>query len=80
MSVLKTIYSVDRTPATAAARNTLGYAATAFEVVADTEAGALEKAKRISAYKSDQFAWRITGSRVVLVEESKPESTDGSER
>lgn len=68
MSVLKTIYTVTRTPASAPARNTLGYSATTFEVVATSESDALGKAQHMSNYAAREFRWRVTGSRVVLVD------------
>lgn len=72
MAVLKTIYTIDRIPSTAPARNTLGYKATTFEIVAASENEAIGKAQQASTYRADNFEWRLKGSRVVLVDEAKP--------
>lgn len=78
-TVLKTIYTITRTPATAPARNTLGYNATTFEVVATSESDALGQAQRMSSYAAREFSWRVTGSRVVLVEDPAAAGVVGQE-
>ena len=65
---LKTIYTVDRVPATAAARRTLGYNATPFEIVAESEDDAICGAQRDSRYAAREFSWRVRGSHVVVVD------------
>lgn len=65
---LKTIYTVDRIPYTAAAKNTVGYKATTFEVVAESETDAIRAAQRSSLYAAREFSWRVRGTRVVVVD------------
>lgn len=67
MAELKTIYTVERTPLTAAARYTLGLASINFEVVATDEADAFRQAYDICAYDVGEFAWQVTGARIVVV-------------
>ena len=75
MSKLATIYTVDRVPRTAAARSTLGYKATPFEVIADTESSAIVKAQRASTYASREFSWIVRGSRVVVLEDEQKDAS-----
>ena len=60
MAERKARFTVRRTPYTAAAKNTLGYDSTDFEVIASTEGEAIRRAKQISSYDASHFSWRIT--------------------
>ena len=65
MSDLVTIYTVVRTPYTAAAKNTLGYEGAEFEVIAESENEAIRRAQQISAYVPKEFFWKVRGARIV---------------
>lgn len=65
MAETTTVWTVKRTPYTAAAKNTLGYASVELEVVAANEGEAIRKAQGVSAYASREFSWRVTGARIL---------------
>lgn len=60
------LFTVHRTPATAPARNTLGYSPTVFEVVAASENEAIGKAQQMSSYAAENFSWTIKDAKPAL--------------
>ncbi len=69
MSKFVTIYTVKRIPVTAGAKNSAGYSAVEFEYLADTGREALDKAIKDCEWRDPtrNFAWRVTGTKVVEV-------------
>lgn len=60
-------FTVNRYPSSAPAKNSVGYKPTPFRVIAASESQALEKARSMSAYRPEEFGWRV-----VDVEELTP--------
>lgn len=66
---LVTIYTVDRVPITAGAKNAVGYSSPSFEFAATSEADAINQAVKARIWRDPRtnFRWAVRGSRVVLV-------------
>lgn len=52
-------FKIDRIPSSVQAKNTVGYKATPFRVIAANEGEAIGKAQDMSTYDSRHFAWRV---------------------
>lgn len=64
-----TIYTVRRSPYTAAAKRSAGYTVRDFEYVADSAKAALSKAIAECEWRDGEgnFSWLVIGSRVVVL-------------
>ena len=69
-----TIYTVRRSPHTAAAKRSAGYDSRDFEYVADGAKSALAKAVAECEWRDPEsnFSWRVIGSRVIVLEPGDP--------
>ena len=67
-----TVYTVRRSPYTAAAKRSAGYDSRDFEYVADGAKSALAKAVAECEWRDPEsnFSWRVIGSRVIVCENS----------
>ena len=75
---IQTIFTVRRIPRTAGAKNTVGYDSVEFEIIATSEADAIEKAVAQSTWRDpwSNFSWLVTGSRIFVLDAP----TEGGER
>ena len=71
-----TVYTVRRSPYTAAAKRSAGYDSRDFEYVADGAKSALAKAVAECEWRDPEsnFSWRVIGSRVIVLESEGRES------
>lgn len=76
-----TVYTVRRSPYTAAAKNSAGYSTPEFEYVAQSAREAIQKAVAECEWRdaSRNFTFRVTGSRVIALEPA-PELTERTAR